>query len=436
MTSELVLRIQTVLRQQLQLQPEQGVLAAVSGGRDSVVLAHLLKASQQKFVIAHVNYGLRGEASNTDAAFVRQLAADLGVPFFEKRLNPLDFQQNLQEKAREARYSWFTELCTEHALAGVMLGHHQQDQAETVLMALLRGRGSRSVQGMQLQKGNRMRPLLGFSSEELTAYAQAQALNWVEDASNRSDAYERNYIRLQVKPLLDARFTQWEALVARQAQQWQLYQALLEAQMPEWKAKVVQERAPHWHQWHLAPLAGLPYADLVLGELARAYALGQQLTEALLALQHLPAGKQLEAGEWLVTRTSTGFDWHQPAAVQSFSVQIVGPGTYQLPSARLEVATGTEFDASWELFDADEMPFPMQIRSWQAGDRLSPLGMTGSKKLSDLFTDAKWSAYQKAAAMVLADEQRIYWVVGLRRSTFALRTAGTRTLLAFKIQHD
>lgn len=436
MTNELVLRFQKVLREQLRLLPEQKVLAAISGGRDSVVLAHLLKTSQQNFAIAHVNYGLRGEASESDAAFVRQLAADLGVPFFEKRLNPLDFQQNLQEKAREARHAWFAELCAEHTLAGVMLGHHQQDQAETVLMALLRGRGSKAVQGMQLKNGNRMRPLLGFSRDELADYAQTEALKWVEDASNRSDAYERNYIRLQVKPLLDARFNQWEGLVARQAQQWQLYQALLEAQMPDWKAKVVQEPTPHWHQWHLAPLAGLPYADLVLGELACGYALGQQLTEALLALQHLPAGKQLDAGAWLVTRTSTGFDWHQPAAVQPFSLQIEGPGTYQLPSARLEVATASNFDASWELFDADEMRFPLQIRSWQAGDRLSPLGMNGSKKLSDLFTDAKWSAYQKAAALVLADEQRIYWVVGLRRSTFALRNADTRALLAFKIQHD
>jgi tRNA(Ile)-lysidine synthase len=436
MTNELVLRFQTVLRQQLQLQPEQGVLAAVSGGRDSVVLAHLLKASQQTFAIAHVNYGLRGEASDTDAAFVRQLAANLEVPFFEKRLNPLDFQQNLQEKAREARYTWFTELCAEHALVGVMLGHHQQDQAETVLMALLRGRGSKAVQGMQLKSGNRLRPLLGFGAAELAAYAEAEALPWVEDASNRSDAYERNFLRLQVKPLLDARFNHWEALVARQSQQWQLYQQLLAAQMPDWRAKVVQVRAPHWHQWHLAPLADLPYADLILGELARAYALGQQLTEALLALQHLPVGKQLEAAEWLVTRTATGFDWHQPAAVQPFSVEIDGPGTYQLPFATLEVALGTNFDASWELFDAEQVNFPLQICSWQAGDRLFPLGMSGSKKLSDLFTDAKWSAYQKAAALVLADETRIYWVVGLRRSTFALRTAGTRTLLAFKIQHD
>ncbi len=436
MTNELVLRFQSVLRQQLQLQPKQGVLAAVSGGRDSVVLAHLLKASQQNFAIAHVNYGLRGAASASDAAFVRQLAADLGVPFFEKRLNPLDFQQNLQEKAREARYSWFIELCAEQGFAGVMLGHHQQDQAETVLMALLRGRGSRAVQGMQLKNGNRMRPLLGFSSEELAAYAQALALNWVEDASNRSDAYERNYIRLQVKPLLDVRFNHWEALVARQAQQWQQHQALLAAQMPDWRNKVVQVAAPHWHQWQLAPLADLPYADLVLAELSRPYGLGQQLIEALLALQHLPAGKQLAAGDWLVTRTAVGFDWHQPAAVPPFLLQIEGPGMYQLPTARLEVAIGTDFDASWELFDADNLAFPLQIRSWQAGDRLFPLGMSGSKKLSDLFADAKWSAYQKAAALVLADETRIYWVVGLRRSTFALRTAGTRTLLAFKIQHD
>lgn len=436
MINELVLRFQEVLREQLRLLPEQKVLAAVSGGRDSVVLAHLLKTSEQSFVIAHVNYGLRGTASQQDAAFVKQLAADFEVEYYEKRCDPADFQQNLQEKAREVRYSWFTEICVEHALAGVMLGHHQQDQAETVLLALLRGRGSKASQGMQLQNRLRLRPMLGFTAAEIAAYAQSAGLQWVEDLSNQHDAYERNYLRLKVKPLLDVRFNQWEGLVARQAQQWQLHQQLLEAQAAVWTPLVVKQREPHWHQWQLSPLADLPYADLLIGELARPYQLGQQLTDALLALRHLPVGKQLDAGKWLVTRTATGFDWHQPAAVQGFLLQINGVGTYKLPSARLEVAQGTDFDASWEQFDADELPFPLQIRTYEAGDRLSPLGMRGSKKLSDLFTDAKWSTYQKATALVLADQNRIYWVIGLRRSTFALRSASTRTLVAFKIEHD
>lgn len=436
MTNELVLRFQKVLREQLQLLPEQKVLAAVSGGRDSVVLAHLLKKSHQNFVIAHVNYGLRGAASQQDAAFVKQLAADLQVAYFEKCCDPADFQQNLQEKAREVRYSWFAELCEAQQLAGVLLGHHQQDQAETVLLALLRGRGSKAVQGMQQQNQLRLRPLLDFTASEIAAYAQEAGLKWVEDASNQQDDYERNYLRLNVKPLLDARFNRWEDLVARQAQQFQLYQQLLAAQTAFWEPQVVQQRGPHWHQWHLGALGELPYADLIIGELARPYQLGQQLTEALLALRNLSVGKQLDAGKWVVTRTATGFDWHQPDAVQGFLIQIDGVGSYQLPSARLEVAQGTDFDASWEQFDADELPFPLQIRTYEAGDRLSPLGMHGSKKLSDLFTDAKWSAYQKATALVLADQNRIYWVIGLRRSTFALRSANTRTLVAFKIEHD
>ena len=436
MTNELVLRFQKVLREQLRLLPEQKVLAAVSGGRDSVVLAHLLKTSQQNFAIAHVNYGLRGTASQQDAVFVKKMAADLQVEYFEKRCDPADFQQNLQEKAREVRYSWFAELCEVQQFAGVMLGHHQQDQAETVLMALLRGRGSKAVQGMQVQNGLRLRPLLDFTVSEIATYAQAAGLQWVEDLSNQQDAYERNYLRLNVKPLLDARFNQWEGLVARQAQQLQGYQQLLQAQTELWAPKVVHQMEPHWHQWHLSPLADLPYADLLISELARPYQLGQQLTEALLALRHLSVGKQLDAGKWLVTRTITGFDWHQPAAVQDFLFQIDGPGTYKLPAAHLVVAQGTDFDASWEQFDADELKFPLQIRSYKAGDRLSPLGMYGSKKLSDLFNEAKWSTYQKATALVLADQNRIYWVIGLRRSTFALRSASTNALVAFKIKHD
>jgi len=436
MTSELLLRFTHILRQALKLAPEQGVLAAVSGGRDSVVLAHLLKEAGQNFAIAHVHYGLRGAESDRDAAFVASLAKELEVPFFEKRLDPADFQVNLQEKAREARYQWFETLCKEEDYGAVMLAHHEQDQAETVLMALLRGRGSKSVAGMQLQNGKRLRPLLGFLSTELASYAHEAGLSWVEDSSNRETDYDRNYLRLVIKPKLDERFPQWEQMLSRQALQWQQLQQLLNAQSRSFAEQVIQINQPHWHQWRLQPLKTLPYADLIIGALARPYGLGQQLTELLIALQHLPVGKQLVAGKWLITRSSQGFDWFQPGAVTSVSIKIEGLGSYRLPAGELEVATGADFDDSWEQFDEQVLKFPLQIRTWQEGDRLSPLGMFGTKKLSDLFNEAKWSAYQKATALVLADENRIYWVVGLRRSTFALRKATTRGLVAFKIKHD
>lgn len=430
-------RVRLLLREEWQIGPEERLLLAVSGGRDSCVLLHLMLQLGQSCALAHVNYGLRGAASDRDEDFVRRLAESSGLPFHLHRANPNDFQSNLQAKARALRYRWFEELCAAQSYAAVVTAHHQQDQAETVLMAMFRGRGSRAAAGMQAKSGQRLRPLLEVSAAELAAYAAANSLQWVEDSSNATSTYDRNYLRNEVKPLLDARFPGWDGLVARQARHAQQFQALLDEKIAYYHPLVVEEREHDWHFWTLAPLAGLLYADLLLGAFAAAYALQQHEREALVALQHLPRGKALDTPEWLVWRTAEGFAWQRKSAETSpVQLLIPAPGSYVFPRGTIDLTEGTEFSDAWELFDADLLKFPLVLRQWQPGDRLQPQGMRGSKKLSDLFNTHQMSPYQKQKQLLLCDAEHILWVVGLRRSIFAPVTAQTKRLLAIKLVYD
>lgn len=439
MKNEWIHRVERLLRDDWQIAPEERLLLAVSGGRDSSILVHLMLQLGQACALAHVNYGLRGEASERDSTFVEQLARKAGLPFHLYRANPLDFQSNLQAKARSVRYQWFGKLCEEHGYSWVATAHHQQDQAETVLMALLRGRGSKAVAGMQVKQGRRLKPLLDVSTAELELYAAENQIQWVEDGSNADSAYERNYVRNQVKPLLNQRFAGWERLVARQAQQWQQEHALLEEKLQQYRPVIVEVKQPDWHIWKLAPLANLAYADLLLGALAADYDLSQHERASLIKLRALSNGKALDTLHWRVSRIAEGFEWQRKSkALVPFELSIPSAGSYRFSYGRVELAVReVSFVASdMELFDADDIQFPLQLRSWRHGDRLQASGLQGSKKLSDLFNDHKMSPRQKQQSLVLCDAQHILWVVGLRRSIFAPVTDQTKRLLAIKLVYD
>lgn len=437
MKSDWIHSVAHLIREAWQIPPDERLLLAISGGRDSRLLLHLLLQLGQACALAHVNYGLRGAASERDEAFVRELAVSAGIPFHVHRADPRDFEANLQAKARAVRYQWFDELCEAQGYAWVVTAHHQQDQAETVLMSMLRGRGSQAVAGMQPKQGKRLRPLLGVSAAALEAYAAEQQLVWVEDDSNAGTTYERNYVRHQLKPLLDQRFEGWEGLLARQARQWQQERLLLEEKLAQYRPLVVAVKQFGWHIWKLEPLVKLPYADLLVGALAADYDLQQHEREALIRLCRLPHGKALDTLQWRVTRIAAGLEWQLKSALsEPFALTIPATGRYRFSHGTIALREASAVERDEELFDADKLHFPLQLRSWKAGDRLQATGLHGTKKLSDLFNAHRWSPQQKQRSLVLCDAEHILWVVGLRRSIFAPVTDQTKRLMAIKIVYD
>ncbi|WP_353133016.1 tRNA lysidine(34) synthetase TilS, partial [Pseudopedobacter sp.] len=183
------------------------ILLAVSGGRDSMVMAHLFHLAGFKIAIAHCNFHLRGDESIRDEQFVRNAALNLNIPIhithFETTAYAEEHKISIQMAARELRYDFFDDLCVEFGYTKIAVAHHQNDAIETVLLNLIRGTGIAGLHGIKHTRNKIIRPLLCFTRDEIDAFVKEQNIDFVEDSSNASDKYARNKIRLKIVPEME-----------------------------------------------------------------------------------------------------------------------------------------------------------------------------------------------------------------------------------------
>lgn len=183
------------------------LLLAVSGGLDSVVLAHLCHAAKLDFSIAHCNFNLRGEESDGDEKFVVDLADSLEVEVYTESFNTIKYAENsgisVQMAARDLRYEWFTELRSSIQFDYTLTAHHANDNLETFLINLIRGTGPEGLAGIKTERDTIVRPMLGFTRAEIESFARKRDYKWREDSSNASDKYLRNKIRHQIVPVME-----------------------------------------------------------------------------------------------------------------------------------------------------------------------------------------------------------------------------------------
>jgi tRNA(Ile)-lysidine synthase len=204
------------LKKQYLLQPDFRFIVACSGGLDSVVLCELCHQAKLPFSIAHCNFGLRGAESNRDEAFVRQLGERYGVAVFVKQFDTAGYRHlkklSVQEAARNLRYQWFEEVRKEQGAAYVLLAHHANDNIETVLMNLFRGTGLHGLTGMpqRVDAAHGLRPLLQHTRREIEIFAAENGLAWVDDSSNASSKYTRNFFRNEIIPAIQMAYPQVE----------------------------------------------------------------------------------------------------------------------------------------------------------------------------------------------------------------------------------
>ena len=186
------------------------LLLAVSGGVDSMVLLHLLKKSKIDFEVAHCNFNLRGEDSEKDYLFVKKTCLSNDIVFNGKKFDTLSYAKenglSIQMAARQLRYKWFGEIIQHKKLNYLVTAHHQNDQTETILLNILRGKGSFTWEGMSVLNNSILRPLLAISKNELVEYAKENKIDWREDSSNEKSDYQRNFIRNTILPQLDSVF--------------------------------------------------------------------------------------------------------------------------------------------------------------------------------------------------------------------------------------
>ena len=425
------------------LDPSKTYLLASSGGIDSMCLGNLLTIADIPFEVAHVNFQLRGQDSNDDEEFLRQWAAKLNKIFHVHHSDTYTFAANrnisTQMAAREIRYDWFEKLRSERNLAGVIVAHHEDDQIETIFLNLLRGTGIEGIYGMSERRGWLIRPMLPFSRKEIQEFVLENGIEWREDSSNEKTDYKRNKLRHISLPALygvaeDAKSNLLNSF-ARLKDTGKAFTALFD----NWKSEKIKE-SDGMHILSSNDLLKTAGASSLLYFWLRPYGFNSdQAQDILETCQFGESGKLFESSthllnidrDQLILAPIPGeFD---PISITKNDIEFFLPeGKYEL--LKLDSQEALDKSRQNAMLDLERLSFPLEVRTWQEGDRFIPLGMKNAKKISDFLIDLKVPVVKKQGVKVLLSDDQIAWVIGYRIADWAKSTAATRKLLYLKKQ--
>lgn len=458
--------VRTVRQQDLFLRG-QHLLVAVSGGPDSIALLSLLDRLRSSWRLSltavHFNYGLRGLESDGDESFVQACCAERGVALIVQRprLHKSRKNSSLQAVAREVRYAAMAQLADELGADRIVLGHTANDQAETILMWMLRGAGLSGLAGMPYRREARIiRPLLASTREDILAYLSDERLSYRQDSSNASTRYCRNRIRHELVPAISRVAPSAVHILQRQADLLREDERCLEKVTQEWFKRLVATNTAGTLDLDRKGFAAAPAAiqRRLLRMLLRAYdkqsrASGFQVIESVrkFLLSGRPgASLSLKRARLLLGRGAAPARF-SPGNIKSQIPLNTGEDDdllLSVPSSvhwsktdeqihaqlmtRKKAEETTGEPSRWKgLFDADRLTGLLMIRTWRAGDRFCPQGMRGrSKKLQDFFTDLKVGRLERARIPLLVGPEGIAWVIGLRQDErYAVREQTTRCVV-------
>jgi tRNA(Ile)-lysidine synthase len=440
------------------------VVVGVSGGPDSVMLCHVLHRLRDRcgltLTVAHLNHGIRGAEAARDARFVERFARGLGLPCVVQEQDVPAYRRlrscSLQEAARDVRYRFLEDVRGTVGAAKVALGHNADDQAETVMLWLLRGAGLKGLGGMPpVRNGVIIRPLIETTRKEIETYLRTKGIAFVTDSSNRKDTYLRNRLRRQVFPLLKKHFNpQLVKNLVSTASIISMENEYLETIAHNKLKSIIASRNDASAVIDCTRFAGLPMVlrlrclrtilEGIKGDLLR---IGSEHLYALAAVMtgsephktlKLPGGMRAERSYRFLTLTT------RPAATPpafsyqfaSLPTQAVIPETGQrmlftlVPGCR---AAAPDRRPAVACLDAGKAVMPLTIRSVRPGDAMHPLGMEGRKKVQDIFTDAKVPRMERKRIPLVWFGDELAWIGGMRISQRLRVTGKTRTVLRIEI---
>ncbi len=398
------------------IQKEDKLLLAVSGGVDSVVMTELISNLGIDFAIAHCNYDLRGGESHKDEELVKTVAHRKGVTLHTKKITI--GEGAIQLEARNARYEWFSKLSKKIGYTKIATAHHQNDSLETTLMNLSRGTGVKGLAGIAAQNGKIIRPILFATKQDIYHYAKVHSLLWREDASNNKLDYDRNKIRHQVIPHLEKLNPSLINTYSRTKERLELMQKLIEKKLKDIEGRHYNSQNGEFQLDWVCDQSDL----LVLAEFLNRFGFNYQTARAIFAARG-KSGKQFLGLSYEVLMDRSSF------FLKPFSKELTVPdlvvqqaGIYAFGDRKILIEGCANWDKPLDqgkniaLLDHSKVSFPLKIRSWNSGDSFVPLGMKGTKKVSDYLIDKKVPVAEKEKILVVEINGEIAWLVGYRIS--------------------
>lgn len=401
-------------------------LLAVSGGVDSVVLCDLFHKAGLQFIIAHCNFQLRGEESERDEQFVGDLAKRYAVELFINRFATASYAEenklSIQVAARNLRYDWFRALAAEKNIRSIVTAHHADDNIETVVMNFFRGTGLKGLVGMDQHFSLIYRPLLHCRKKELLTYASHNNLRYVEDSSNISSNYTRNYFRNELLPAIEKVFPSAQENILKNIDRLYEVEQVYNEAIETYKSKLVTSNGKEEHI-PILKLRKNRFHRTLIWEIIKEKNFSAAQVDEVIKLFDADNGSYMESlshkiirnRKWLVIVPIETEGNTQLTTINEKDRKVI----YDNGSLHIEHNIAAEHvtvsaDNNVAILNEAELKFPLLLRKTRQGDYFYPLGMQKKKKLSRFFIDQKLSLTEKQNVWVLESDKRIVWVVGLR----------------------
>lgn len=413
------------------------VVVGLSGGADSVALLAALRTLGYSCVAAHCHFGLRGAESDRDRDHACDVALRLGARWEETRFDTRAYCRDngigLEDGCRRLRYGWFRQIAADTGAQAVAVAHHRDDQAETFFLNLLRSAGPSGLRGMQPRSGFVVRPMLGVAHADVLRFLADEGLTYVTDSSNLSDDFTRNRIRHNVIPALrGVSGVDADRAVVRSMAHIGECAALLDSLV----AARARRYAVAGGGWDVAAIvSGEEMPEAFLYALLAPSGFRRDVTDAVIASARGAGSRRFgdcAGGSWILHSgvlrravAASGMSWH------ASSLRDLPLDVRELP--RSEFHPARDASVLWLDSDVCGTPHRWELRPWRQGDRLQPFGMSGTRLVSDILSDAHVAADDKERVMVLTCDGVLLWVIGFRTSRHHIVGAATRDVLRVRV---
>lgn len=415
------------------------VIVGLSGGADSVALLSALSASGYKCMAAHCNFGLRGDEADRDQQHAMTIARQLGAEWMCVKFDTKAYMQqhgvSAEMACRDLRYNWFRELMSETGAAAIAVAHHRDDNVETLLLNLMRGAGVHGLRGMKPRNGDVIRPMLECSRDEVLAYLSDKGLEYITDSSNLVNDVKRNRIRNIILPLINAELPGATEAMARSIDALRDNELIVdEARDKAQKQYMDGDRIDLKALFDDHPATAQALLFELLYPIGFNATLIRDIGSAFLVGN---SGRRFNIGKKtaLLDHGSLILNITNDSQSNELIIKLTDSSTLP-PWLKMERITPAEFKPErnpnimyMDATEADNGSNKWALRHWREGDRMIPFGMNGSRKLSDIFSDAKLSVAEKDKVWILTCNEKITWLAGIRASQLFKINRNTREII-------
>jgi tRNA(Ile)-lysidine synthase len=407
--------------------PADLYFVAVSGGVDSMLLLELMFQNKLPIHVLHVNYHLRGNESNEDELLVRNYCESNNIPLTVESIylkEKLEINGgNLQNEARKVRYDFFQKELDKVANSKLVLAHHLNDQLETFFLQLLRNAGIAGLSGMKPVNSKLLRPLLYFKKEEIYSLAIERKISWREDKSNSKNDYSRNRLRNKIIPLLTTEIPSLENSILLLQEKFQ--ESLSETHL---KINAIYLEIEKLRSLKIATWNQLQAIEKI--ELLKKLEIPTSLFDAFNKLVQAQKGAKIQWNSNLAQK--------EVIREKDYFQFITNGEEFQLPKIGIEKISvlPSTFSKSTIFLDESKIIGKITIRKWQIGDRIYPIGLEGSKLISDIITDAKIPNHLRENQLVLSDDDKILACLNLSIDRRAIASKSSQSILKIYLNFD